>query len=89
MMIFMWAVPLMRRPIPLRCAFYTRAVYGASTKKHAGKTVLICGHGDNLLPMIEYLNGKRPQESLGPHEYDKIFKVDYFKNSAVVTVIKY
>lgn len=56
---------------------------------HTGKTVLICGHGDNLLPMIEYLGGNKPQESLGPHEYDKIFKVEVGSQATKVEVIHY
>ncbi len=56
---------------------------------YQGKTVVICGHGDNLLPMIEYLDGKRPQESLGTHEYDKIFKVERQGDTALVEVIEY
>lgn len=44
-------------------------------KGEVGNVYLICGHGDNILPMIEYLGGKRPIESLAKHEYDRIFKV--------------
>lgn len=39
------------------------------------KNVVICGHGDNLLPMIEALGCKAPLDSLGAHEYDKYFVV--------------
>lgn len=56
---------------------------------HKGKTVVICGHGDNLLPMIEHLGGKKPQESLEPHEYEKIFKVEVGSHSTKVEVIRY
>lgn len=58
-------------------------------ERFAGKTVLICGHGDNLLPMIEYLGAQRPQDKLGTHEYDKIFKVVRRDNKTSVEVIKY
>lgn len=44
-----------------------------SIKTQKGKHYLICGHGDNLLPMIEYLGAQKPQESLKKHEYDKLF----------------
>lgn len=54
-----------------------------------GKTVVVCGHGDNLLPMISYLNGEKPQDSLGSYEYDKIFKVEVAADTAVVETIEY
>ncbi len=44
-------------------------------KLNKNNTYLICGHGDNLLPMIEYLGAKRPKEKLENNEYDNIFKV--------------
>jgi len=44
-------------------------------KKENGKTYLICGHGDNILPMIEYLDGERPIEFLSKNEYDKLFQI--------------
>lgn len=37
--------------------------------------VVICGHGNNLLPMIKTLGSEPPLDSLGHEEYDKIFKV--------------
>jgi phosphohistidine phosphatase SixA len=37
--------------------------------------VVICGHGNNLLPMIKTLGSESPLDSLGHEEYDKIFKV--------------
>lgn len=58
-------------------------------KKHAGGVVVICGHGDNLLPMIEYLKGKRPQESLEPNEYDKIFRLAFYSDTSLVSVIQF
>lgn len=57
--------------------------------RFSGKTIVICGHGDNLLPMIEHLGGQKPQESLGSHEYDKIFKVEASKANTKVEVIIY
>ena len=54
-----------------------------------GKTIVVCGHGDNLLPMISYLNGEKPQDSLARFEYDKIFKVEVAADTAVVETIEY
>lgn len=39
------------------------------------RTVVICGHGDNLLPMIESFGCEAPLDSLGPYEHDKYFIV--------------
>ena len=51
-----------------------------------GSRVLICGHGDNLLPMIEALGADRPLDSLGHHEYDKLFRVALGPDSSEVQV---
>jgi len=40
------------------------------------KNVVICGHGDNLLPMIKGLGCEAPLDSLGAQEYDKYFVVN-------------
>ena len=58
-------------------------------QEYTSKSVLICGHGDNLLPMIDYLNGKRPQEKLAKREYDKIFKIMYEPDTTIVTTLTY
>jgi len=58
-------------------------------KKSSGKNYLICGHGDNLLPMIEYLGGDKPFDALDKHEYDNIFKVTLGAQKSDVEVIKY
>jgi hypothetical protein len=59
------------------------------TGKGAGKTAVICGHGDNLLPMIGFLNGNSPLDSLGAYEYDKIFKVTVKQRKAAVELLTY
>ncbi|MFT5824317.1 MAG: 2,3-bisphosphoglycerate-dependent phosphoglycerate mutase [Crocinitomix sp.] len=57
------------------------------TKK--GKAFLICGHGDNLLPMVDYLGGTRPIESLAHTENDKIFKVKITDDTSIVELLVY
>lgn len=57
------------------------------TKK--GKAFLICGHGDNLLPMVDYLGGIRPIESLAHTENDKIFKVKITDDTSIVEMLVY
>lgn len=42
---------------------------------HAGETVVVCGHSDNLLPFISKLGAEPPLDSLGSYEYDNIFRV--------------
>ena len=50
---------------------------------------LICGHGDNLLPMIEYMGGKIPMEELGHYEYKNLFKVVRENGKVEVEVIEF
>jgi len=57
--------------------------------KNARLTALICGHGDNLLPIIKYLNGKSPVESLGHNAYDNLFKLRISADTTFVEVIKF
>lgn len=57
--------------------------------KIAGKKTLLCGHGDNLLPIIAHLNGQPPYESLGHNEYDNLFKLRVLSDTTLVEVIKF
>lgn len=50
---------------------------------------LICGHGDNLLPMIAFMNGVPPYDGIGHHEYDNLFKVSIYRDTTLVEVIKF
>ncbi|MCC5924465.1 MAG: histidine phosphatase family protein [Crocinitomicaceae bacterium] len=53
------------------------------------KNFLICGHGDNLIPMIERLKGLSPIPELGHHEHDKLFRVTLYADSTAVEMITY
>jgi len=57
--------------------------------KASKKTTLLCGHGDNLLPIISHLNGKPPYASLGQNEYDNLFKLTILADTTLVEVIKF
>jgi len=57
--------------------------------KVAGKTTVLCGHGDNLLPIISHLNGKPPYASLGHNDYDNLFKLTILSDTTLVEVIKF
>lgn len=50
---------------------------------------LICGHGDNLIPMIVFLNGASPIAELGHHDYSTIFKLEITPDTCIVEWIKF
>ena len=45
------------------------------SKEYVGKTVVIVGHSNTLLPLIESLGGVPPVEEIGDDEYDYLFTV--------------
>lgn len=53
------------------------------------QNVVICGHGDNLLPMIKGFGCKAPLDSLGPYEHDKYFKINLTSGNCAVEVKTY
>jgi phosphohistidine phosphatase SixA len=59
------------------------------TIKLSGKHTLLCGHSDNLLPIIAHLNGQPPYESLGHNDYDNLFKLTVLSDTTLVEVIKF
>ena len=44
-------------------------------KEYAGKVVVVVGHSNTLLPLIESLGGTPPVEEIGENEYDYLFTV--------------
>ena len=50
---------------------------------------LICGHGDNLLPMIDYLGANVGKNKLEHQEYDNLFKVIIKEREVIGEIIKY
>lgn len=52
-------------------------------------TIVICGHGDNLLPMIGHLGCMLPQDSLGPYEHDVYFEVQLLGDTCIAKAVKY
>ena len=42
-------------------------------KEFAGQTVVVVGHSNTLLPLIESLGGTPPVEKIGDNEYDFLF----------------
>ncbi len=58
-------------------------------KDMKGKAFLICGHGDNLLPMIDYFGLDRPIDELGHLEYDKLFKIQLSDDTSIIEMKSY
>jgi len=44
-------------------------------EKHAGKTVVIAGHSNTILSIVEALGAKKPVAEVSESKYDHIFKV--------------
>jgi broad specificity phosphatase PhoE len=44
-------------------------------KEYAGKTVVVVGHSNTILPLIEELGGTPPVEEIAENEYDYLFTV--------------
>ena len=42
---------------------------------YKGKTVLVVGHSNTLLPLIEAFGGKKPMTEITENQYDNIFKI--------------
>jgi 2,3-bisphosphoglycerate-dependent phosphoglycerate mutase len=50
---------------------------------------LICGHGDNLLPMIEAMHGTAPIQQIGAYQYDYLFKLKIYRKRTEVEVMRF
>jgi 2,3-bisphosphoglycerate-dependent phosphoglycerate mutase len=57
--------------------------------KGSAGTFLICGHGNNLLPMIKYLGVNPPIDDIGHHDYENLFKVTRVNGKVEVSLIKF
>jgi 2,3-bisphosphoglycerate-dependent phosphoglycerate mutase len=56
----------------------------------SGKTVVIVGHSNTLLPIIEAFGAKRPLQLIADHQYDFIFKLQVpSRGKASVQVSRY
>ncbi|MBF9237646.1 histidine phosphatase family protein [Hymenobacter sp. BT683] len=44
-------------------------------QEYMGKTVVVVGHSNTLIPLIESLGGSSPVEQIGDNEYDYLFTV--------------
>lgn len=44
-------------------------------EQHTGNTIVIAGHSNTLLPIVEALGAKRPVPEISDRQYDYLFKV--------------
>ncbi|GAA4211743.1 phosphoglycerate mutase family protein [Pedobacter jeongneungensis] len=56
---------------------------------YAGKTVMVAGHSNTVLEIIEALGGKRPKEELTDDDYDYIFELSVKEDKARVKMDQY
>ncbi|MEJ8801442.1 SixA phosphatase family protein [Pontibacter sp. H249] len=53
-------------------------------EQHAGKTVVIAGHSNTILPLVEALGAKRPIPDISDTQYDYLFKLTVQPDGAAV-----
>jgi broad specificity phosphatase PhoE len=59
-------------------------------QEHRGQTVVVAGHSNTLLPMIEAFGAKRPVSDISDKTYDFVFKLTVDpENKTVVEVSQY
>lgn len=59
-------------------------------RKEKGKTILVCGHSDNLLPIIRQAGAKPPLETIADTDYSNLFRlVIHSDGTAEATVETY
>ena len=58
-------------------------------KNYEGKTVIVAGHSNTVLELIEAFGGKRPKEMLTDDDYDYIFHLTVKDDKAKVKMDQY
>ncbi len=59
-------------------------------QEYPGKTVVVAGHSNTLLPLVEAFGGTKPFAEIADHQYDYLFKVTLQEGKApLVDVQKY
>ncbi|WP_316829075.1 phosphoglycerate mutase family protein [Pedobacter miscanthi] len=56
---------------------------------YVGKTVIVAGHSNTVLEIIEALGGKRPKDELTDDDYDYIFELSVKEDKAKVKMDQY
>lgn len=58
--------------------------------EYKGKTVVIAGHSNTLLPIIKAFGAKSPLEQIGENQYDNLFRLKISpRGKASVQAFKY
>lgn len=66
------------------------ALVGMLRERHPGQTVLVVGHSNTLLPLIDALGAPRPVPELSDTDYDYLFEVTlHSESAATVRVHRY
>lgn len=53
-----------------------------------GKIILVCGHGDNILPIIKNAGAKPPLDSIGSEDYQYLFKLVIHTNDTADATVE-
>ncbi|AMM51739.1 hypothetical protein TH61_11900 [Rufibacter sp. DG15C] len=57
---------------------------------HAGQTVVVAGHSNTVLSLVEAFGAQKPFAAVADHEYDYLFKISLSEGKpATVEVMKY
>jgi len=56
---------------------------------YTGKTIIVAGHSNTVLEIIEALGGKKPKEELTDDDYDYIFELAVKEDKAKVKMEQY
>lgn len=58
-------------------------------QNHQGQTVVVAGHSNTLLPIVETFGAKRPVPNITEQEYDYLFKVTLTPNGTATVETDY
>lgn len=58
-------------------------------QRHKGQNVLVAGHSNTVLPIIEALGAEPPLDSIGHQDYDYLFKVSLKGNDTSVKLMTF
>ncbi|WP_421945665.1 phosphoglycerate mutase family protein [Pedobacter sp.] len=66
-----------------------KALVDSVKTNYAGKKIIIAGHSNTVLEIIEAFGGKRPREELTDDDYDFIFRLNVKGDKAKVKMDQY
>jgi 2,3-bisphosphoglycerate-dependent phosphoglycerate mutase len=78
------------RPVPFYEAHDVAQLRERVRTEYKGKTVVIAGHSNTLLPIIKAFGAKSPLEQIGENQYDNLFRLKISpRGKASVQAFKY